>query len=252
MEQVKNRTIFVEIILTKLKNDYYEKTTLLTFMKKTPLLAIVLTAIIVVLIMFLTPLAFGYNHAYIGECNFDLENMYYVWATIGSLATLSAIIVAVWIPKKIGKKQNDIALFDKRYGIYREFEKLKYFRTLIGVKPPPSMGGDTEQRRRDMDKSSFVSSKGIPISEVEKLSNGDLFLRFDKEVKKTIEKLKEIDLFFDIDKEIDGLCEKYESFVWDMQMTPSKYVESRKEFLECFDAFGINDFIATLKKQLKP
>lgn len=219
-------------------------------MKKTTLFTIVLTAVFVLLIM-LTPLMFGYNHVYIQECNFDFKSMDYIWTAIGSVTTVIAMFIAIWIPNRIAKKQNDIALFEKRYEVYREFEKLKYFRELLKVEVDPTVNNKTEQGRKNMDCGSFVSYKDISISEVKDLAPGDRFLFLIREAKKTVIKLEEIHLLFATDKKIDDLTGKYTSFVWDMQMTPSKYVTSRKEFLECFDSFGMDDFIAILKTQLK-
>ena len=49
------------------------------------------------------------------------------WLNINSLMTLLVAIKAVIVPAQIAKKQNKIALYEKRFAYYEQFEALKQF-----------------------------------------------------------------------------------------------------------------------------
>lgn len=50
-----------------------------------------------------------------------------VFTVLEIICSISAIIVAILIPGKIAKEQNKIALFDKRYEVYCEFQAIQNF-----------------------------------------------------------------------------------------------------------------------------
>ena len=60
--------------------------------------------------------------------NFSLEQWYYIFSIIGVFVTISAVLVAIWIPKRIAKKQNLIQLFDKRYDLFKYVHIFNSFR----------------------------------------------------------------------------------------------------------------------------
>ena len=54
-------------------------------------------------------------------CNLGLENTYFIFSSLGAVATVIAIYVAISMPEKIADQQNKIALFEKRYELYTTY-----------------------------------------------------------------------------------------------------------------------------------
>lgn len=75
--------------------------------------------IIVVLILFL----FGFKFTYAPELenSWGAISAFAAWASV--IASSIAILVAVWIPKRIAEKQDRIALFEKRFEFYEELQR---------------------------------------------------------------------------------------------------------------------------------
>lgn len=79
------------------------------------LLFILISVIVIIFLTFL-----GYRYAIFEDARPDWE----AYATIFSLiAAVGSIWVATYIPSQIAKKQNQIALFDKRFEVYQEFNE---------------------------------------------------------------------------------------------------------------------------------
>ena len=53
-----------------------------------------------------------------------LEHWYFIFSIAGVFATLAAVGVAIWIPKRIADRQDKIALFEKRYELYFRYKIL--------------------------------------------------------------------------------------------------------------------------------
>lgn len=79
------------------------------------LLFILISVIVIIVLTFL-----GYRYAVFEDARPDWE----AYATIFSLvAAVGSIWVATYIPSQIAKKQNQIALFDKRFEVYQQFNE---------------------------------------------------------------------------------------------------------------------------------
>lgn len=74
------------------------------------------------------PLAYGYNLGFLSGYQLQSSN---VIGLLGVIGTLSAVGVAVWIPAKIAKQQNEIALFKERYEVYVQIKNLLMIDTLF-------------------------------------------------------------------------------------------------------------------------
>lgn len=243
------------------------------------IILLTIASVLAILFIFalLIPLLFGYKPIYIQEYNFDLESMYYVWATIGSVATVVAIFIAILIPQRIAKKQNilierqakiaeqqnKIGLFDKRYEIYREFKQLKEFHSFIiraVGNPLAKPGTDPAQALWELNCSFFLSYKNIPTSKIQNLSLPDVANFFKVESLKTTNALNEVDSLFTIEPSVSirvkNLIAKYDNFVCTLiAFHPTLldgHLKYKQEFIDTFDAFGIDEFIDNLKEQIKP
>lgn len=72
--------------------------------------------IVVFIVVFLYHKGFRITYAPELENSWDAVSAVAAWA--GVISSFIAIMVAVWIPKKIADQQNKIALFEKRHAIY--------------------------------------------------------------------------------------------------------------------------------------
>lgn len=59
------------------------------------------------------------------ETSWDAVSACAAWA--GAVMSFFAVMVAVWIPKKIADRQDKIALFEKRFEVYDKLQKCKNF-----------------------------------------------------------------------------------------------------------------------------
>ena len=69
---------------------------------------------------------FGWRFTYAPELETSWDAVSAVAAWAGVVASFSAIMVAIWIPKKIADRQDKIALFEKRYAVFTVFYKWYY------------------------------------------------------------------------------------------------------------------------------
>lgn len=83
-------------------------------------IALLVLAAGVVLVMAL----FGWRFTYVPELdnNWDAISACAAWA--GVIMSFLAVMVAVWIPKRIADRQDKIALFEKRYDCYTVIQNL--------------------------------------------------------------------------------------------------------------------------------
>jgi len=76
-------------------------------------------AILIIAAMVLVMAFFGWRITYASELENSWEAISGVAAWVGAIASFGAIMVAIWIPKRIADQQNKIALFEKRFRIYK-------------------------------------------------------------------------------------------------------------------------------------
>lgn len=96
-----------------------------------PLTVSILIVAIVVILVFIMAL-FGWRITYAPELENSWEAISAVAAWVGAIASFGAIMVAIWIPKRIANRQDKIALFEKRYKCFQFFEEcfLLYKKTI--------------------------------------------------------------------------------------------------------------------------
>lgn len=73
-----------------------------------------------IFVMFL----FGWRFTYAPELENSWDAISGVAAWSGTIVSLGAIMVAIWIPKRIANRQDKIALFEKRYECYTVIQNL--------------------------------------------------------------------------------------------------------------------------------
>lgn len=88
-----------------------------------------LSAFIIAFVIF--PWCCGYELHIINGVNWNLEDTYHVAGVVAPFLSLITIAVAVWIPKKIAERQDDIALFEKRFNCYITFNRIRFFATTM-------------------------------------------------------------------------------------------------------------------------
>lgn len=107
-------------------------------MNKTTITIVFKTVVVLLLILFITPLFYGYRLMFIQEYAFDLEATEkicsIIFGTIGTVATVAAIWTAILVPKQIAQRQNDIALFDKRLNVYLNIQTIYVFYKDLKIK----------------------------------------------------------------------------------------------------------------------
>lgn len=105
------------------------------FIKKPwfPLLVAILIIAVVAFVMAL----FGWRITYAPdlENSWDAISAVATWA--GVIASFVAIMVAIWIPKRIADQQNKIAVFDKRMQCYMHLQKHFNFCAVISPEKSP-------------------------------------------------------------------------------------------------------------------
>lgn len=85
-----------------------------------PLIAVAIASVIVALVMAL----FGWKLTYAPDLENSWEAISACAAWAGVVASFIAIMVAIWIPKKIADRQDKIALFEKRVECYTTIQNL--------------------------------------------------------------------------------------------------------------------------------
>lgn len=97
-------------------------------MNKSNIIIVFKTTIVLLLILFIPPLFFGYRLMFIQEYVFDLDATEkicsIIFGIIGTVATVAAIWTAILVPKQIAQRQNDIALFEKRFTVYQKIKMI--------------------------------------------------------------------------------------------------------------------------------
>lgn len=88
-----------------------------------PLTLAAVIAAIIAFILFL----FGFRITYSPELDNNWDAVSAVAAWVGVIASFVAIRFAIRVPKQIAKSQNDIALFEKRYQLYKSLSPLVNF-----------------------------------------------------------------------------------------------------------------------------
>lgn len=88
-------------------------------------------AILIIAAMVLVMTLFGWRFTYASELENSWEAISAVAAWVGAIASFGAIMVAIWIPKRIADQQNKIALFEKRYSVYKLYNQCKTFSLLL-------------------------------------------------------------------------------------------------------------------------
>lgn len=90
-----------------------------------------LVAILIVAVVAFFMAKFGWRIIYATELENNWEAISAVAAWAGVIASFGAIMVAIWIPKRIADQQNKIALFEKRYAVYELYNQCKAFSLLL-------------------------------------------------------------------------------------------------------------------------
>lgn len=91
-----------------------------------PLTVAVIAVVIVALVMAL----FGWKITYAPDLENSWEAISAVAAWVGVVASLGAIMIAIWIPTEIANRQDKISLFEKRYELY---DKVLYWQKVIAL-----------------------------------------------------------------------------------------------------------------------
>lgn len=87
-----------------------------------PLIAAIAILVLVAGVI-LTMVLFGWRFTYAPELETNWDAVAAVATWVGVFASFSAIMVAIWIPKKIADRQDKIALFERRYESFQFFEE---------------------------------------------------------------------------------------------------------------------------------
>ena len=98
--------------------------------RKVILITMIITVITIAILLVALQLIFGLPLVYSETHNFKLENLYFVLSSLGAIATVVAIFIAIYMPKRIAEQQNKIALFEKRYELYAMY--ILFFRKAVG------------------------------------------------------------------------------------------------------------------------
>lgn len=166
------------------------------------------------------------------ETSWDAISACAAWASVGT--SFIAIWFAIQVPKKIADEQNNIALFEKRFEVYYEFERLRTFAYLI--EKAISKGSDNFNLlasihaayaihlQNQEDVYPFLHSIAIPIRQIpllfpkikhedhEKLKQSLITLLGDNVFKKhqnTVELKKCISIIFDFSEKYDEVFKEY-------------------------------------------
>lgn len=108
-----------------------------------PLTLAAVIAAIIAFILFL----FGFRITYSPELDNNWDAVSAVAAWVGVIASFVAIRFAIRVPKQIAKSQNDIALFEKRYQLYKSLRPLINFgNDVLKIKDETLKTMDVERR----------------------------------------------------------------------------------------------------------
>lgn len=161
-----------------------------------------------------------------------------------------AIYLAIYIPSRIAKQQNKIAIFKRRLDVYSELNKLKYFHLCLENTKLEKMSKNSSWE--------FLRALFIPQDEKGFVITDDL--NRSTIVCAQIDRMKcillEVDLIFTIDSSVNFNIEAFAAKYWKLGLclTASFSEDSMKcknEFIEAFDKLKIDDLLRTLREQIK-
>ncbi len=233
------------------------------------------TVVAVALIFVVVPyLIFGYVFVYSKTFGFELEHTYFVLSSIGAIATLFAIIVAIYMPRKIAKRQNDIseqqneiadqqnkiALFEKRFELYTIYSFFNIY--VVDEYDALTANMDHMWNKYFLAKAfikDLIYPKGIQrliiLRDVNEEENAMLGLEIGDHLRNFILELEKIKYLFSVsENEIDVLSEiisKLKDISEDFKNNEINFYEFKENVIALYDYIKDSTVHTTMQQQLK-